>query len=71
MALPDAVALAYYLLYFSLKWVISPTPKGEGSHGESTQLIDSVLGESTYTQLVSQSGKQYLGIEYWSRGQED
>lgn len=40
LALPDAVALAYYLLHFSLKWVTSPTPAGLGSHGEATQLID-------------------------------
>ena len=51
MALPDAVALAYYLLHFSLKWVTSPTPAGLGSHREVTQLIDSVLGVSTCTQL--------------------
>lgn len=51
MALPDAVALAYYLLHFSLKWVTSPTPAGVGSHREATQLIDSVLGVSTCTQL--------------------
>ena len=40
MALPDAVALAYYLLHFSLKWVTSPTPAGVGSHREATQLTD-------------------------------